>query len=155
MPVRLLCLICASFVLRAQSNEDVRKQIETSYARALAALHESKTIEDLDEINRSLDTRDWVSIAPNRAPWDWEFTRTHPFESLTAPFDSSALVIETLEVQGNTATLTGKLRVVSNGRAMLVPLKETWVKTVIGWKRKVHQKLGPPVPESVSQKPGA
>ena len=154
---RWLCfLILAPLLLRAESPSDVQKQIETAYAKSLAALHEAKSIEDLDEISRSLDTRDWKSIVPGRGPWTWEDLRKHPFESLTAPFDSAALIIESLDLQGDTAMLSGKLRIVNHGRASLVPLKETWVRTVVGWKRKIHEKPGPPIPEpsSTPDKPG-
>src|SRR5947209_5500194 len=105
---RPLCwLILAPLSLRGESPSDVRKQIEAAYEKSLKALHEAKSVEDLDEISRSLDTRDWKSIVPGREPWTWEDLRKHPFETLTAPFDSAALIIENLEVQGDTALLSG------------------------------------------------
>jgi hypothetical protein len=44
--------------------------------------------------------------------------------------------------------LNGKLQVVTDGNVVLVLLMETWRRTVIGWKRQIHHKRGPPVPES-------
>lgn len=143
-----LCCLWTSLALTAQSTEVVRRQIEDAYEKSVEALRKSKTIEDLDEINRSFDTRDWQSIVPGRVPWSWNDLRKYPLETLIAPFDSMTLQIETFEVKGDTAMLAGNLRVVNKGSVSLVPLKETWVKTVVGWKRKIHEKLGPPVREN-------
>jgi hypothetical protein len=47
-------------------------------------------------------------------------------------------------LNGDTAVLTGRLRVVNmKGDVSFVPLKETWKKTVMGWKRRIHQKFPP------------
>lgn len=120
------------------------------YARASAALRQAKSIEDLDEINRSFDTQDWTSIVPGQEPRGWPELRKYGFANLFAPFESMELRTERVEITGETAILTGKLRVVSGGKASLVPLKETWRRTPFGWKRAVHEKLGPPVPDSTT-----
>ncbi len=67
----------------------VRSEIEAAYVKALNAFREAKSIEDLDEINRSFDTGD-------------------------------------VDMKGNIS---------------LIPLKETWKKTAVGWKRQIHQKF--------------
>jgi len=132
---------------QAQSPEAVRKEIESSYAKAIDALRRARSIADLDEISRSFDSSDWISIVPGRSPQTWSDLRKYPFENLTAAFDSTTLVIDKFDLEGDIALLHGNLRVESGGHVVRVPLKETWVKTVIGWKRKIHEKLGPPVPE--------
>jgi len=146
--MRLLLLTVIGSVALAQSPADVRREIEGQYAKATEALRTAKSIEDMDEINRSFDTQDWQSLVPGQPPRSWAELRKYGLESLRAPFDSMTLRIEKFELSGTTAVLTGTLRVVSNGSAVIVPLTETWRKTPMGWKRQIHQKLGPPVPEA-------
>jgi hypothetical protein len=105
---------------------------------------ECKLDRDLDEINRSFDTQDWQSIVPGQQPRGWPELRKYGFAGLTAPFQSAEILIDTFELEGDTAVLTGKLRNVSlNGKVSFIPLKETWKRTVMGWKRQVHQKFLP------------
>ena len=126
----------------AQSPESVRKEIEASYIRALEATRNAKSTADLDEINRTFDTADWLSITPGQQPRHWEDLRKYPFEELLAPSQSAELIIDTFEVSGDTAVLPGKLKNVNmKGDVAFIPLKETWKHTVIGWKRQIHQKF--------------
>lgn len=126
----------------AMDSDATRKEIEASYIRALDALKHAKSIEDLDEINRTFDTLDWQSIVPGQEPRGWPELRRYGFEGLRAPFKSAELIIETFEVTGDVGVLTGKLRYVNlQDNVALIPLKETWKKTVIGWKRQIHQKF--------------
>jgi hypothetical protein len=145
MTARLTALLFL-FTLTAhpQSADAVRKEIETSYAKALDALRHAKTMEDLDELNRSFDTIDWQSISFGQSPRTWQDLRKYGFEGLWAPFQSSEFIIDTFELHGDTATLTGKLRQVGmTGNVAVIPLKETWKKTIMGWKRQIHEKFRP------------
>jgi len=145
MTGRLLALAVAiTLAANSQSVEAVRKEIEASYAKALDALRNAKSMEDLDEMNRSLDTVDWQSIVPGKSPRGWQELRKYGFVGLWAPFQSSQLTIDTFSVNGDTAVLTGHLRQVGmKGNVSLIPLKETWKKTIMGWKRQIHQKFPP------------
>jgi len=147
MIVRLTALLLAlTFTPPVQSSDAVatRKEIEQAYVKALDALRRAKSMQDLDEMNRSFDTADWQSIAPGQSPRSWQDLRKYGFEGLWAPFQSSELIIDTFELQGDTAILTGKLRQVGmKGNVSLIPLKETWKKTLMGWKRQIHQKFAP------------
>ena len=139
-----LLSFCAALTARAESADAVRNEIQAAYVRALDAMRQAKTIEDLDEINRSFDTQDWQSIAPGQQPRGWAELRKYGFEGLWAPFQSIELLIDTFEWKGDTAVLTGRLRTVGmKGNVGFVPLKETWKKTVMGWKRQIHQKFPP------------
>jgi hypothetical protein len=128
----------------AQNPEVVKKEIEAAYVRALEALRQAKTMDDLDEINRSFDTLDWQSISFGQPPRTWQDLRKYGLDGLRAPFASANLIIDTFEVNGDTAVLTGKLRMEPlRGEPALVPLKETWKRTSMGWKRQIHQKFRP------------
>jgi hypothetical protein len=63
----LIAAIATALAL-AQSPNEIRKEIERAYARALEALQRAKSMEDLDEINRTFDTLDWQSIVPGQQP---------------------------------------------------------------------------------------
>lgn len=146
MLVRLLAALtlAASIAAQAQSSEAVRKEIEAAYSRALDAMQHAKTMDDLDELNRSFDTQDWKSITPGQQPRTWQELRKYGFEGLWAPFQSLEFMMDSINVQGDTAVLTGKLRAVNmKGNVALIPLKETWRNTIIGWKRQIHQKFAP------------
>jgi hypothetical protein len=140
---RIALVLCAVATLAAaQSPDEVRKEIEAAYAKALEATRQAKSMDDLDEIDRTFDTRDWQSISPGQDPRTWQDLRKYSFESSWAPFQSAQLIIDTFEFHGSTAVLTGRLRNVNmKGDVAFIPLKETWRLTVIGWKRQVHQKF--------------
>jgi len=145
---KILALFLLASVGFAQSPADVQREIEDLYKKAIEALRTAKSIEDLDELNRSFDTQDWQSIVPGQQAQSWAELRKYGFENINAPFDSMTLQIEKFELTGNTAVLTGKLHVVTKGSAVQVPLSETWRKTPMGWKRQIHHKLAPPTPET-------
>jgi hypothetical protein len=142
------CLaILAAALASAQAPEApdmVRNQIQTAYANALDALRQAKSMADLDEINRSFDTADWLSISPGQPPRSWQDLRQYGFERLWTPFRSAEFVIDRFELNGDTAILKGRLRTVDmKGETGFVPLKETFRRTAMGWKRQVHQKFRP------------
>jgi hypothetical protein len=110
MYLAVLLSFCAGLTARAESADAVRNEIQTAYGRALDAMRQAKTIEDLDEINRSFDTQDWQSIAPGQQPRGWAELRKYGFEGLWAPFQSIELLIDTFEWRGDIAVLTGRLR---------------------------------------------
>jgi hypothetical protein len=112
--------------------------------KALEAMRQAKSLQDLDELNRSFDTQDWLSIAPGQQPRGWTELRKYGFEGLWAPFRSAELLIDTFELKGDTAVLTGRLHHVGmQGNVAEIPLKETWKRTLMGWKRQIHQKFPP------------
>ena len=147
MLVRLAVLALAGFTaLYAEETDSAaaRKEIAAAYVKALDALRQAKSMEDLDEMDRSFDTQDWQSLSPGQQPRGWQDLRKYGFQGLWAPFQSSELVIDTFELKGDTAVLTGKLRQVGmKGDVAVIPLKETWKKTLMGWKRQIHQKFAP------------
>jgi len=145
--MRLLVLALIGSIGFAQSAADVRREIESQYAKAIEALRTAKSMEDLDELNRSFDTQDWQSIVPGQQPQSWADLRKYGFEAINARFDSMKLQVETFDLSGDTAVLTGKLHVVQNGSALVVPLTETWRRTPLGWKRQIHHKLALPMPD--------
>jgi hypothetical protein len=139
-----LLMIVAVGMAAAESPEEARREIETSYARAVEALRQAKTMDDLDEINRSFDTADWRSMSPGQQPRSWPDLRHYGFNGLWAPFRSAEFLLDRFELNGDTAVLHGRLRTVNmEGDTGFIPLKETFHKTAMGWKRQVHQKFRP------------
>src|ERR1700754_1628560 len=65
----LAIVLCAVVALAAaQSPAEVRKEIEAAYVKALDATRQAKSMDDLDEIDRTFNTRDWQSISPGQPP---------------------------------------------------------------------------------------
>src|SRR5579862_8221926 len=106
------CLIVAVAVplFGAESPEAVRKEITALYARALEATRNATSIEDLDEIDRTFNTRDWQSIAPGQPVRTWPDIRKYGFEGQNAPFKSAEILIDTFQLSGDTVVFTGRLR---------------------------------------------
>jgi hypothetical protein len=128
----------------AESPDVIRKEIEASYARALDAMLHAKSMQDLDEMNHSFDTLDWRSISPGQQPRTWEDLRQYGFAGIWAPFQSLQFIVDSFELNGDAAILKGRLRTVNmKGDVGFVPLKETFRRTVMGWKRQIHQKFRP------------
>ena len=100
----------ACLTASGQSPEAVRKEIEAAYVKALDAMRQAKSLVDLDELNRSFDTQDWQSIVPWQQPRGWADLRKYGFEGLWQPMQSAELLIDTFELKGDTAVLTGRLR---------------------------------------------
>ena len=139
-----LLILAAVGAATAESPEEARREIETWYVRALDALRHSKTLDDLDEINRSFDTVDWRSISPGQEPRSWPDLRQYGFNGLWAPFRSAEFIVDRFDLDGDTAVVRGRLRTVNmKGETGFIPLKETFHRTVMGWKRQVHQKFRP------------
>jgi hypothetical protein len=128
-------LIVGASLAWAQSPDAARKEIEASYAKVLDALKHAKSMDDLDEINRSFDTLEWRSITPDNPTQGWPDLRKYGFENLWAPFQSAEMIIDTFELSGDIVVFTGRLRNVNmKGEVAYIPLKETW-------KRQIHQKF--------------
>jgi hypothetical protein len=140
----VLLTFAAVAIAAAESPDEARREIESCYARALDALRQAKTIDDHDEINRSFDTIDWRSISPGQQPRSWQDLRQYGFSGLWAPFRSAEFIIDRFELNGDTAVLRGRLRMENmKGETAFVPLKETFHRTAMGWKRQIHQKFRP------------
>jgi hypothetical protein len=144
MAVRLAALLVIILPAFPQSPDAVRKEIQAAWAKAMEAMHNANSLEDIDEIDRSINTWDWHGFGPGQPPQTWQELRKYGFEGNRATFQSAEFLIDTCQVNGDTAIVTGRLRVVSvKGNISFIPLKETWKRTVIGWKRQLHQKFPP------------
>jgi hypothetical protein len=145
-----LILAIATQLALAQSpavrTDAVPKEIEALYAKGLEATRLAKSIEDLDEIDRTFNTRDWQSITPGQSTRGWPDIRKFGFEGQVGDFKSTEMLIDTFRVDGDIAVVIGRLRTVNRkGNVGYIPLKETWKRTIIGWKRQTHQKFAPGV----------
>jgi hypothetical protein len=133
-------LIVGASLAWAQSPDAARKEIEASYAKVLDALKHAKSMDDLDEINRSFDTMDWRSITPDnprlaRSAEVWFRKRVGSVPIRGNDHRYVSTVGRHRGVHGQAAQCEHE------GRVAYIPLKETWKRTVIGWKRQMHQKF--------------
>ncbi len=144
-----------------------RQAITAAYARSTSELKRAKNIEDLDAIHAWMDTADWVSVQPGQQPQTWQQMRSYGFSKLFAPFTDMRFDISALKIVGDTAIAEGTFRVTStmadsDGHfgskgafhviVVAAPLRETWVQTADGWRRKRHEKLVQNHVESVDGK---
>jgi hypothetical protein len=148
IPVQLLCpLLAVRLLLSAEDAASIRKEIETTYDRALRAQRTSKTAEDLDTNERLIDTPDWVSIVNNGAPQHWVDLRAGVIATLGHP-DAIAIRVVKFTLAGDHATVIARVGAPKDisgdgdsSRSALI--RDTWIKTGAGWRRKMHEKPPP------------
>jgi hypothetical protein len=146
---------------RNAREEDARKEIAAAYQRSLDALRRG----DADGALQ-IDTQDWVSITAGQKPrtrQEMEPFLRRDIASMKPPPDwssawrpdyerngtASGIQIYDLKLDGNTAVvlcLVGGTRTETvNGAAHRVwrgsHVRDTWIKTPAGWKRRLHEKL--------------
>jgi hypothetical protein len=124
----------------------VRKEIEDTYQRALATLARAKTPEDLDAVNRLIDTPDWRSIVADGPPRSWPELRSGMASMLAQPQPESAIRIVKFTLATDTAVViarVGSPRHIDDGQRRHVLVRDTWIRTAEGWRRKQHQKPAP------------
>lgn len=160
-PLRLLFLIPFLLPAADQSPEEIRKGIVTTYQQSLDALRRG----DVDGAMQ-MDTEDWVSItvgqkprtrqelepfirrdaASLKPPSDWSATWQPDYERNGT---SSGIQIYDLRLNGDSAIV---LCLVGHTQTQLMDggmhrvwtgshVRDTWIRTSVGWKRRMHEKL--------------
>ena len=161
-------LIAAHGLAAAQRGADPQKDIQAIYNRASAAAVGAKTYADAAAIHEWLDTPDCLYTNFMRPARTWAQMRPDVEAGLATPPSSLSTVIRKLEVTGTTAIATavveGTARIVdeagqygARGAAHEVVTRATvrdlWVRSPEGWRRKSHEKLTPNGVASVDGKP--
>ena len=158
---RLLFMMSSLLLVAADAAEEARKDIVAAYQRSLDALQRG----DADAAMQ-IDTNDWVSvtagqkprtrqemepfirrdIASMKPPPGWSATWRPDYERNGT---SSGIQIYDLKLDGDSAVV---LCLVGNTRTEIVDgvmhsvwggshVRDTWIKTSAGWKRRMHEKL--------------
>jgi hypothetical protein len=164
--MRIACLsvlLVTPFVLAAADPaEDARKEIVAAYQRALAAMDRG----DADGA-MEIDTADWVSVTVGQNPrtrQEMEPFIRRDIKSMKPPPGWSAVWkpdyerngtssgIQIYEVKLTEADSAVVLCLVGNSRTETIEgtprsvwtgshVRDTWIKTAAGWKRRKHEKL--------------
>ncbi|MBI1896906.1 MAG: hypothetical protein HYS04_10310 [Acidobacteria bacterium] len=149
----LLPLLCAALLA---SDADVRKQLEAAYERATRAVLQAKTVEDLDAAHASFDTTDWVSVGTRGDRMTWDELRKYGAEILKSRPGNMRNEIVELTVNTDTAVALVHVKVTrvrADGQGEYGPagleheivsgavVRDTFVRTPAGWRRKLHEKL--------------
>jgi len=156
-----LCAIPALLVAAAQPADEAIKEIVAAYHRSLDALRRG----DADAA-MAIDTKDWVNItlgqkprtrqemepfirrdiAGMKPPPEWSATWKPDYQQNGT---SSGIQIYHVDMEGDAAVvfcLVGSTRKeVIDGAPRSVwrgsHVRDTWIKTSSGWKRRIHEKL--------------
>ncbi len=156
-----LCAIPALLTAAAQRADEAIKEIVAAYQRSIDALRRG----DADAA-MAIDTNDWVSItvgqkprtrqemepfirrdiAGMKPPPDWSVTWKPDYQQKGT---SSGIQLYRVDLEGDTAVvfcLVGTTRKeVIDGAERSVwrgsHVRDTWIKTSAGWKRRIHEKL--------------
>lgn len=163
-------LIAVRGLSGAQRSGDPQKDIQAIYNRASAAAVSAKTYADAAAIHQWLDAPDCLYTNFMQPARTWEQMRSEVEAGLVTPLSALSSVIRKIEVTGTTAIATtvveGTARIVdeagqygARGAAHDVvtraTVRDVWVKSPDGWRRKSHEKLTPNGVASVDGKPPA
>ena len=157
-------MLAPSLLVAADATEDVRKDIVAAYQRTLSALERGDA-----EAALQMDTNDWVSVTVGQKPRTRQ--EIEPFlrrdiRGMKPPSGwsviwkpdyerngtSSGIQIYDLKVNEAAETTAVVLCLVGNSRPELIDgaphavwtgshVRDTWIKTQAGWKRRMHEKL--------------
>ena len=138
-------LLLVSFLPADDST--VLKEIQATYDRTIRGQSTAKTPEDLDANERLIDTPDWVSIANDGSERHWADLRVGMAATLGHPEDIAIKILK-LSVTGDRAIVIARVGAPKdvNGdgdRSRTALIRDTWVKTSDGWRRKIHEKPAP------------
>jgi hypothetical protein len=132
--------------LRAD-DPSVFNEIQATYDRTIRGQLTAKTPEDLDANERLIDTPDWVSIVNDGSPRRWVDLRGGLIATLGHPEDVTIKILK-LTVTGDRAVVIARVGapkdVSGDGdRSRTALIRDTWVRTSVGWRRKMHEKPAP------------
>jgi hypothetical protein len=159
--LRVLVLTPCLLLAAGTTVEEARKEIVAAYQQSLDALRRG----DADAAMR-IDTNDWVSITVGQKPrtrqemepfirrdiagmkpppgwnasWSPDYERNGTLSGIQVyelKLDADSAIVLCLVGSTRTETVDGAQRRVWRGSHV----RDTWVKTTIGWKRRLHEKL--------------
>ena len=138
---------------------DPRTTITAMYAKTLNDLHNARTAADIDRIVEAIDVPDWVSINADGTRLTREEAKRDLVRSLAGPRGMQPTVDVLWFHQGaSTATsvawVFGKSHAVdTNGEFGLkgtrhevlagALVRDSWILTSAGWRRRMHEKIFP------------
>jgi hypothetical protein len=132
--------------LSADEAASARKEIEAGYDRAIRAMREAKAPEDLDAMTQRMDSPKWVSIVNDGTPQHWADVRGYLIAAL-GHLDNTTIRIVKFTLDGDRAVVIARAGaskdVNGNDRSRYSLVRDTWVKTSVGWRRKMHEKPAP------------
>jgi hypothetical protein len=146
----------------------VRRELQAIYSRASEASVAARTLADLDAIHGWLDTPDCLFADTGQPRRTWAQMRGYAAEGLRTRLKSLTNAIVSLDVHGDTATATTRVRGVAAitdaaGRfgakgavhdvETTATVRDVWVRAETGWRRKSHDKIEPNRIASVDGKP--
>jgi hypothetical protein len=143
---KVMAFLLVAPLLRAD-RASVFNEIQAMYDRTIREQLTAKTPEDLDANERLIDTPDWVSIVNDRPPQRWVDLRGGVIARLGHPGDIANKILK-LTVSDDRALVIARVGaakdVSGNGdRCRTALIRDTWVKTSAGWRRKMHEKPAP------------
>lgn len=127
----VLAFTFASLLL-AETPGQILTNIEQRYTLAFEQFHEAKSLEDLDSINRWLDTPDWQSISNGQPARTWSDLRKYGFKGLwnAGKIEWRVVAFRLTDGGAEVEMRIGPFRVV-----------DTWRQTPQGWRRSRHEKF--------------
>jgi len=146
--------------------DSVRREIQARYVRASSEAVAARTYTDAESTHQWIDTPDCTYTNTDRPPRSWSEMRSEVEAGLRTRLLAFSTEIQSLQVHGDGATavalVTGTARI-TDDRGELGPkgathdvvttatVRDEWVKTADGWRRRSHVKI---VPNKITQVDG-
>ena len=143
---KVLAFLLVVAFLRAD-DPSVFKEIQAIYDRTIRGQLAAKTPEEVDANERLIDTPDWVSLVNDGTPQHWMDLRSSVIATLGHAGDITVKILK-LTVSGDRAVVIARVGapkdVSGDGdRSRTALIRDTWVETSGGWRRRMHEKPAP------------
>ncbi len=123
------------------------KELQAMYDSQIRAQAAAKTPAEIDANERLMDTADWVSIVNDGPAQHWADLRGGLIATIGQPQDVAVKILK-VTASGDQAVVIARVGGIKDvagqgdlSRTMLI--RDTWVKTSAGWRRKMHEKPAP------------
>ena len=128
----------------AQAQEALPPAISASYDAELSVLQSAKSRVDIHKMMESIDTPDWVDIAPTRERMSRDVVEQQLSAIVSVPPGDRPIpkhkIIYVGDLRSTVLVVYWTYRATARGLIGSI-VRDTWIETSVGWRRSISEKL--------------
>ena len=144
--IRIGIVIAVLFRGAAQAQEILPPAISSVYDATLSAMQSSKSRQDIIRMVETMDSSDWVGLAPTGEKMSRSQAETQLLGLLTVPAGKRPIPQQKLVYvsdSGSRALVVYWVYRTTEAGSVGSMVRDSWIKTQAGWRRSMHEKLFP------------